>query len=207
MRWGSKRTLSGGSIQASAARMSAATSAVGFSLRACAPAHRSARAFGSATSSGPRLRLWKSASRSTSFPCRRRRHHLQLRRLFEAQDADRRWRVRRHQFLAGGPGEDRQGGPYRGSGSVITKDVPDDAMAWSAARRITAMVGRSVWLLGAGASQSAGLPTATDIIWDLKRRFYCSEEQQAISANDLQNNARVVLQFLGVMPQDWKARW
>jgi hypothetical protein len=85
--------------------------------------------------------------------------------------------------------------------------VPDDAMAWSAARRITAMVGRSVWLLGAGASQSAGLPTATDIIWDLKRRFYCSEEQQAISANDLQNNARVVLQFLGVMPQDWKARW
>jgi hypothetical protein len=58
------------------------------------------------------------------------------------------------------------------------------------------MVGRSAWLLGAGASQSAGLPTATDIIWDLKRRFYCSEDQQAISASDLQNNARVVLQFL-----------
>ncbi len=45
------------------------------------------------------------------------------------------------------------------------------------------------WLLGAGASQSAGLPTATDIIWDLKRRYYCSEEHQEISANDLQNSA------------------
>jgi len=45
------------------------------------------------------------------------------------------------------------------------------------------------WFLGAGASQSAGLPTAVDVIWDLKRRYYCSEEQQNISANDLQNAA------------------
>jgi hypothetical protein len=45
------------------------------------------------------------------------------------------------------------------------------------------------WLLGAGASQSAGLPTAIDIIWDLKRRYYCSEEHQDISSNDLQNSA------------------
>ncbi len=45
------------------------------------------------------------------------------------------------------------------------------------------------WFLGAGASQSAGLPTATDVIWDLKRRYYCSEEHQSISANDLQNGA------------------
>jgi hypothetical protein len=45
------------------------------------------------------------------------------------------------------------------------------------------------WLLGAGASQSAGLPTAVDVIWDLKRRYYCSEEHQDISANDLQNSA------------------
>src|SRR6186713_3034636 len=94
------------------------------------------------------------------------------------------------------PGEDRQGGLYRGSGSVITKDVPDDAMAWSAARRITAMVGRSAWLLRAGASQSAGPPTATDIIWNLKRRFYCSEEQQAISANDLPTTRALCSSFL-----------
>jgi hypothetical protein len=37
------------------------------------------------------------------------------------------------------------------------------------------------WFLGAGTSRSAGLPTATDIIWDLKRRFYCREENQDIS--------------------------
>ena len=34
------------------------------------------------------------------------------------------------------------------------------------------------WFLGAGASRAAGLPTATDIIWDLKRRQYCREENQ-----------------------------
>src|SRR5438045_3250851 len=32
------------------------------------------------------------------------------------------------------------------------------------------------WFLGAGTSAVAGLPTATDIIWGLKRRYYCREE-------------------------------
>ena len=45
------------------------------------------------------------------------------------------------------------------------------------------------WFLGAGASRAAGLPTATDIIWDLKRRHYCREENQDIARQDLQNNA------------------
>jgi hypothetical protein len=56
-------------------------------------------------------------------------------------------------------------------------------------RRASEAPGMFAWLLGAGASQSAGLPTATDVIWDLKRRYYCSEEHQEISANDLQNSA------------------
>jgi hypothetical protein len=56
-------------------------------------------------------------------------------------------------------------------------------------RKVSETPGMFAWLLGAGASQSAGLPTAADVIWDLKRRFYCSEEQQSISANDLQNSA------------------
>lgn len=43
------------------------------------------------------------------------------------------------------------------------------------------------WLLGAGTSRSAGLPTATDIIWDLKRRFYCQRENQEITQQDIQN--------------------
>ncbi len=45
------------------------------------------------------------------------------------------------------------------------------------------------WFLGAGASRSAGLPTATDIIWDLKRRHYCREENQDISRQDIQSDA------------------
>jgi hypothetical protein len=45
------------------------------------------------------------------------------------------------------------------------------------------------WFLGAGASQSAGLPTAMDVIWDLKRRHYCLKENQQVSANDIQNMA------------------
>ena len=45
------------------------------------------------------------------------------------------------------------------------------------------------WFLGAGASRSAGLPTAADIIWDLKRRQYCREENQEITRQDIQNNA------------------
>lgn len=45
------------------------------------------------------------------------------------------------------------------------------------------------WLLGAGTSQSAGLPTAWDVMWDLKRRHYCAQENQQVSANDLQNPA------------------
>jgi len=33
-----------------------------------------------------------------------------------------------------------------------------------------------MWFLGAGASASAGIPTASDMIWDFKRRLFCSEQ-------------------------------
>ena len=45
------------------------------------------------------------------------------------------------------------------------------------------------WFLGAGTSRSSGLPTASDIIWDLKRRYYCQEENQDISRQDIQNES------------------
>lgn len=45
------------------------------------------------------------------------------------------------------------------------------------------------WFLGAGASQSSGLPTATDIIWYLKLRYYCREENQDIDRQDVQLDA------------------
>ncbi|NFV80692.1 SIR2 family protein [Magnetospirillum aberrantis] len=45
------------------------------------------------------------------------------------------------------------------------------------------------WFLGAGASRMSGLPTATDIIWDLKSQYYCKAENQDVSRQDMQNEA------------------
>lgn len=46
-----------------------------------------------------------------------------------------------------------------------------------------------MWFLGAGTSRTAGMPTATDIIWDLKRRYYCLRENQDIGMHDISNKA------------------
>lgn len=48
---------------------------------------------------------------------------------------------------------------------------------------------RFSWLFGAGMSQSASLPTAVDVMWDLKRRFYATEENQRVISNEVQNPA------------------
>ena len=44
-----------------------------------------------------------------------------------------------------------------------------------------------MWFLGAGAPRSAGLPTAYNIIWDLKRRYYALHENVDISELDITN--------------------
>ena len=46
-----------------------------------------------------------------------------------------------------------------------------------------------MWFLGAGTSRSAGLPTATDIIWDLKLHYYCLHENQDLQSHDVNNKA------------------
>lgn len=46
-----------------------------------------------------------------------------------------------------------------------------------------------MWFLGAGTSRSAGLPTAGDIILDLKHRYYCLHENQDIKHHDISSNA------------------
>ncbi len=46
-----------------------------------------------------------------------------------------------------------------------------------------------MWFLGAGTSRSAGLPSANDIIWDLKRHYYCLQENQDIHSHDINNRA------------------
>ena len=43
--------------------------------------------------------------------------------------------------------------------------------------------------LAGGHRGPLGSPTATDIIWDLKRRYYCQEENQDISRQDIQSDA------------------
>jgi hypothetical protein len=48
---------------------------------------------------------------------------------------------------------------------------------------------RLMWFLGAGASRTAGLPTANDITWDLKRKCYCAAENQDIQSHDVNNKA------------------
>jgi hypothetical protein len=48
---------------------------------------------------------------------------------------------------------------------------------------------RLMWFLGAGASRSSGLPTATDIIWDLKCRIYCAQQNEDIQSHDVGNKA------------------
>jgi len=48
---------------------------------------------------------------------------------------------------------------------------------------------RLAWFLGAGASRNAGLPTATDLIWDLKRKYYQKAENQEIAPQDMQSEA------------------
>lgn len=45
------------------------------------------------------------------------------------------------------------------------------------------------WFIGAGASRNSGLPTAGDILQDMKLRYYCREENQDISKQDMQNTA------------------
>jgi hypothetical protein len=46
-----------------------------------------------------------------------------------------------------------------------------------------------IWFLGAGTSRTAGMPTASDITWDLKRRYYCLRQNQDIRSHDLNNKA------------------
>lgn len=56
-------------------------------------------------------------------------------------------------------------------------------------RQVTQAGPRLMWFLGAGASRSSGLPTATDVTWDLKRKLYCQHQNQDIQNHDVSNKA------------------
>lgn len=53
-------------------------------------------------------------------------------------------------------------------------------------RKVIPKIDKCSWFLGAGFSVSANLPTANQIIWDLKKKYYCSEENQDIHDTDIQ---------------------
>lgn len=46
---------------------------------------------------------------------------------------------------------------------------------------------RFMWFLGAGASRTASMPTASDLIWELKLRQFCRAENQDIQQHDIAN--------------------
>ncbi|MCB9508536.1 MAG: SIR2 family protein [Deferribacteres bacterium] len=64
-----------------------------------------------------------------------------------------------------------------------------------------------MWFLGAGTSRSSGLPTAMDLIWDLKRQYYCAKENQDIQAHNVSNHAikaKIQSYFDGIgCPEIW----
>ena len=59
--------------------------------------------------------------------------------------------------------------------------------------------GGLMWLLGAGASAAAGIPTARDMIWEFKQQFYVSKRRVALkNVADLSNPAvrRLIQDFI-----------
>ena len=81
--------------------------------------------------------------------------------------------------------------------------IPSDDFA----RRFSLRAEKLMWFLGAGASASAGLPTAMDMIWEFKQKLFVSQRRGSADAvADLsQINVRVRLQThidsLGHLPQ------
>ena len=75
------------------------------------------------------------------------------------------------------------------------------------ARRFSLRTERLMWLLGAGASASAGIPTANDMVWEFKQRLFVSQRRVSLQAvADLSNSAvRTQLQShidsVGNLPQ------
>lgn len=57
-------------------------------------------------------------------------------------------------------------------------------------RRFALRAGNLMWFLGAGASASAGIPTAGDMVWEFKQLLYVSQRRVALqSVSDLSNPA------------------
>lgn len=63
--------------------------------------------------------------------------------------------------------------------SSLADDLPE-ITADDFARRFSLRTNTLMWLLGAGASASAGIPTAGDMIWEFKQRLFVSQRRTAL---------------------------
>jgi NAD-dependent SIR2 family protein deacetylase len=69
--------------------------------------------------------------------------------------------------------------------TAFTSVEPDDF-----ARRFSMRGGRLMWLVGAGCSAAAGVPTAWDMVWEFKQQLYVSQRRVAGNrVSDLSNPA------------------
>ncbi len=69
------------------------------------------------------------------------------------------------------------------------KELPDDYSEYDFLAYFVQNAPQLMWFIGAGAPRTSGMPTAADIIWDLKRRYYCLYENQDIQTHDIHNKA------------------
>lgn len=61
-------------------------------------------------------------------------------------------------------------------------DEPNEVTADDFSRRFSQRNGNLMWFLGAGASASAGIPTAWDMIWEFKQQLYVSQRRVSAKA-------------------------
>ena len=104
--------------------------------RTSAISSRSRRRVIEAGAKANHLTLYRRRPRRRRRQHRRRHHHLQLRRHRQAPHRHRRRRLHRLELGAGRAGARSASGAYVGSGSVITADVPADALALGRGRQV-----------------------------------------------------------------------
>ena len=75
------------------------------------------------------------------------------------------------------------------------------------ARRFSLRASNLMWLLGAGSSASAGIPTAWDMIWEFKQRLYITQKRvsprtvEDISNPFVRAQLQAHIDSLGQLPQ------
>ena len=70
-----------------------------------------------------------------------------------------------------------------------------------------------MWLIGAGCSASAGVPTADDMLWEFKQQLYVSQRRVSLKIRQATspippsaNYCKATLMGSGRFPPRWRAR-